>query len=117
MNSKKNNLDNLNNRQNQQNYLNRKHLLLIEIGFFIFVIFFLIFSFLHFDKKATECLNDPIPYAIRQLEKANGEMVTCSCSSAMIQGNLIFDNSGVIVQDFGNPLFPQGLNITSDNPE
>lgn len=107
MDSKKNNLS------KQTTYLNRKHLLIIEISFFIFVIFFLLFSFLHFDKKSIECIGNPIPYAIKELEKANGEMVTCSCSSANLQGILLFDSSGVIVQ---SSVFPQVLNITFDNP-
>ena len=99
-------------KQNKNKKLFRTLLLIFEISFFIFIIFFLF----NLDKKGVECQINPIPYGIKDLQSTNSGQVYCSCRALNLQGEIIFNANGLVIQEIQEfPLLNQGR-ITYDNP-
>ena len=77
-------------------------MLVIEISFFIFIIFFLF----NFDKKGLECQTNPIPFGIKDLQTTDSGEIYCRCSAMNLQGELLFNENGLVIQEFSR------LNLT-----
>jgi len=88
-------------------------MLVIEISFFIFIIFFLF----NFDKKGLECQTNPIPYGIKDLQTANSGEIYCRCSAMNLQGELLFNENGLVIQNVQEFLLLNQTYITFYNLE
>ena len=95
------------------NKMFRNSMLVIEISFFIFIIFFLF----NLDKKGWECQTNPIPYGIKDLQTATSSIVHCRCSAMELNGELIFNENGLVIQNVQEFLLLNLTYITFDNLE
>jgi len=99
-------------KQNKNKKLFRILLIIFEISFFIFIIFFLF----NLDKKGVECQIKPIPFAIEKLESPKSGMIYCTCRATNLQGELIFNRNGLVIQENQEFSLENLGRITIDNP-